>query len=80
VAYALPVIISSFLAQSMLTANLTSLALNVAFAFVGGLIAVRTVPNVGAWKLTVLGYAFQLVGILDHCSGAAVWIACTAGH
>jgi Sugar (and other) transporter len=64
VAFGLPVIISSFLAQSMLTTILASLALNLCFAFVGGLIAVRTVPKVGAWKLTVLGYAFQLAALI----------------
>jgi hypothetical protein len=64
VAFGLPVIISSFLAQSMLTTILASLALNLAFAFVGGLIAVRTVPKTGAWKPTVLGYAFQLVALI----------------
>jgi hypothetical protein len=64
VAFGLPVIISSFLAQSMLTTILASLALNLAFAFVGGLIAVRTVPKTGAWKPTVLGYAFQLAALV----------------
>jgi len=64
VAFGLPMIISSFLAQSMLTTILASLVLNLAFAFVGGLIAVRTVPKVGAWKLTVLGYAFQLLALI----------------
>ncbi|MEQ4531692.1 MAG: MFS transporter, partial [Mixta sp.] len=39
VAFGLPVIISSFLAQSMLTTILVSLALNLLFAFVGGLLA-----------------------------------------
>jgi MFS family permease len=73
VAFGLPVIISSFLAQSMLTTILASLALNLCFAFVGGLIAVRTVPKVGAWKLTVLGYAFQLVG--RPAGGAQVVLA-----
>ncbi|TDV11524.1 MFS transporter [Paraburkholderia caballeronis] len=64
VAFGLPVIISSFLAQSMLTTILASLVLNLGFAFVGGLIAVRIVPRVGAWKLTVLGYAIQLVALI----------------
>ena len=68
VAFGLPVIISSFLKQSMLTTILASLALNLCFAFVGGLIAVRTVPKVGAWKLSVLGYAFQLAA-LDRARG-----------
>ncbi|CAD6546286.1 MFS transporter [Paraburkholderia metrosideri] len=64
VAFGLPVIISSFLAQSMLTTILASLALNLGFAFVGGLIAVRIVPTVGAWKLTVLGYTLQLIALV----------------
>jgi hypothetical protein len=64
VAFGLPVIISSFLAQSMLTTILASLALNLGFAFVGGVIAVRTVPKTGAWKPTVLGYLFQLAALV----------------
>ena len=64
VAFGLPVIISSFLAQSMLTTILASLVLNLAFAFVGGLISVRIVPRVGAWKLTVIGYVMQLIALV----------------
>lgn len=64
VAFGLPVIISSFLAQSMLTTILMSLALNLLFAFTGGLLAVRFVPRFGAWKMTVLGYGFQFVALL----------------
>jgi MFS family permease len=64
VAFGLPVIISSFLAQSMLTTILASPVLNLAFAFVGGVIAVRTVPKFGAWNMTVLGYACQLVALV----------------
>ena len=64
VAFGLPVIISSFLAQSMLTTILASLVLNLAFAFVGGLISVRVVPRVGAWKLTVLGYVMQFAALI----------------
>lgn len=64
VAFGLPVIISSFLAQSMLTTILVSLALNLLFAFTGGLLAVRLVPRFGAWKMTVLGYSFQLVALV----------------
>ncbi|MCP5756858.1 MFS transporter, partial [Klebsiella pneumoniae] len=44
VAFGLPVIISSFFVQSMLTTILISLALNLLFAFVGGILAVRLVP------------------------------------
>jgi MFS family permease len=64
VAFGLPVIISSFLAQSMLTTILASLVLNLGFAFVGGVIAVRIVPKVGAWKLTVLGYVLQFIALI----------------
>ncbi|WP_042336989.1 MFS transporter [Paraburkholderia ferrariae] len=64
VAFGLPVILSSFLAQSMLTTILASLVLNLGFAFVGGLIAVRTVPRLGAWKLTVWGYAVQFAALV----------------
>jgi MFS family permease len=64
VAFGLPVIISSFLAQSMLTTILVSLALNLLFAFVGGILAVRLVPRFGAWKMTTLGYCFQFVALV----------------
>ncbi|MDE1184728.1 MFS transporter [Paraburkholderia sp.] len=64
VAFGLPVIISSFLAQSMLTTILASLVLNLGFAFVGGLIAVRTVPRFGAWNMTVVGYVFQFIALV----------------
>lgn len=64
VAFGLPVIISSFLAQSMMTTILASLALNLLFAFTGGLIAVRWVPRFGAWPMTVLGYLFQAAALI----------------
>jgi MFS family permease len=64
VAFGLPVILSSFLAQSMLTTILASLVLNLCFAFVGGVISVRIVPKVGAWKLTVLGYTLQFLALI----------------
>lgn len=64
VAFGLPVIIASFLAQTMLTTILVSLALNLLFAFVGGLIGVHLVPRTGAWKLTITGYAFQLAALV----------------
>ena len=57
VAFGLPVIISSFFVQSMLTTILISLALNLLFAFVGGLLAVRLVPRLG-------GYSCQLTALL----------------
>jgi MFS family permease len=64
VAFGLPVIISSFLAQSMMTTILASLALNLLFAFTGGLIAVRWVPTFGAWPMTVLGYLCQVAALV----------------
>jgi MFS family permease len=64
VAFGLPIIISSFLAQSMLTTILASLVLNLGFAFVGGLISVRIVPRTGAWGLTVLGYVLQFAALI----------------
>ena len=64
VAFGLPVIISSFFAQSMLTTILVSLALNLLFAFVGGILAVQLVPRLGAWKMSVTGYACQCVALL----------------
>ena len=86
VAFGLPVIIASFLAQSMLTTILVSLALNLLFAFVGGLIGVHLVPKTGAWKLTTVGYAFQLAALIGlaligkpHGGGEVVGaIACLA--
>ena len=53
VAFGLPVIISSFFVQSMLTTILISLALNLLFAFIGGLLAVRYVPRFGAWRMSL---------------------------
>ncbi|WP_179404335.1 MFS transporter [Burkholderia guangdongensis] len=64
VAFGLPVIIASFLAQGPLTTIVASLALNLAFAFVGGLIGVRAAPTVGAWKLTVFGVSLQFVSLI----------------
>jgi MFS family permease len=64
VAFGLPVILSSFLAQSMLTTIVASLVLNLGFAFVGGVISVRIVPRTGAWPLTVIGYAMQLAALI----------------
>lgn len=64
VAFGLPVIIASFLAQSMLTTILVSLALNLCFAFTGGLLGVRLVPKFGAWKMTVVGYICQLTALV----------------
>jgi len=77
--FGLPVIIASFLRQGPLTTIVASLALNLVFAFVGGLIGVRTAPTVGAWKMTVLGQSLQvasLVGLalIGH-PGSGVFVA-----
>ena len=64
VAFGLPVIISSFFVQSMLTTILISLALNLLFAFVGGILAVRPVPRFGAWRMSLAGYGCQLTALL----------------
>ncbi|MCP3710117.1 MFS transporter [Paraburkholderia sp. CNPSo 3274] len=62
--FGLPVIIASFLQQGPLTTIVASLTLNLLFAFVGGLIGVRTAPTVGAWKMTVLGHTLQFVSLI----------------
>ncbi|ALL69714.1 Major facilitator superfamily (MFS) transporter (plasmid) [Paraburkholderia caribensis MBA4] len=62
--FGLPVIITSFFAQGPLTTIVASLALNLLFAFVGGLIGVRTAPTVGAWKMTVLGHSLQFASLI----------------
>ncbi|QGZ64948.1 MFS transporter [Paraburkholderia acidisoli] len=62
--FGLPVIIASFLQQGPLTTIVAALALNLLFAFVGGLIGVRTAPTVGAWKMTVLGHSLQFVSLI----------------
>ena len=62
--FGLPVIIASFLQQGPLTTIVASLTLNLLFAFVGGLIGVRTAPTVGAWKMTALGHTLQFVSLI----------------
>lgn len=59
VAYGLPVIIASFLAQGPLTTITASLVLNLGFAVTGGLLGIRWARS-GAWRMTVLGFAVQL--------------------
>jgi MFS family permease len=79
--FGLPVIITSFFQQGPLTTIVAALALNLAFAFVGGLIGVRTAPTVGAWKMTVLGHALQFASLIGLAligkpgSGALVVVA-----
>ncbi|WP_321945190.1 MFS transporter [Paraburkholderia sp. J10-1] len=62
--FGLPVIIASFFQQGPLTTIVASLTLNLLFAFVGGLIGVRTAPTVGAWKMTALGHTLQFVSLI----------------
>ncbi|WP_186252061.1 MFS transporter [Burkholderia gladioli] len=77
IVYGLPVILASFLKQGPLTTIVAALALNLLFAFVGGLIGVRTAASIGAWKMTVAGVALQfasLIGLalIGKPSGAAL--------
>ncbi|MDF7661952.1 MFS transporter [Erwiniaceae bacterium L1_54_6] len=64
IAFGLPIIVSTLFQQSMLTTILVSLALNLFFAFTGGLAAVRLVPRFGARAMSIAGYACQLVALL----------------
>jgi MFS family permease len=64
VAFGLPIILSSFFAQSMFSTILVSLALNLLFALTGGLLAVRLVPTLGARSMSIAGYSAQLVALL----------------
>ncbi|WP_322101568.1 MFS transporter [Paraburkholderia sp. J41] len=77
--FGLPVIIASFLKQGPLTTIVAALALNLLFAFVGGLIGVRTAPTVGAWKMTVLGHSLQFVSLIGLAlighPGSGVFVA-----
>ncbi|HFL1538731.1 TPA: MFS transporter [Enterobacter asburiae] len=41
-----------------------AVAFGLLFAFVGGLLAVRYVPRFGAWRMSLAGYACQLVALL----------------
>jgi hypothetical protein len=64
IVFGLPVIIASFFHQGPLTTIVAALALNLAFAFVGGLIGVKTAPTIGAWKMTVLGHTLQAASLI----------------
>ncbi len=64
IVFGLPVIIASFFKQGPLTTIVAALALNLLFAFVGGLIGVRTAATVGAWKMTVLGVSLQFAALI----------------
>jgi MFS family permease len=79
--FGLPVIIAGFFQQGPLTTIVAALALNLVFAFVGGLIGVWTAPTVGAWKMTLLGHTLQFVSLIGLAligkpgSGALVVVA-----
>ncbi|MFC7344088.1 MFS transporter [Saccharopolyspora griseoalba] len=64
VAYGLPVIIASILAQGDLNTISASLVLNLVFAVTGGLLGMRLANAVGAWKLTFGGFAVQLAALV----------------
>ncbi|WEY40638.1 MFS transporter [Paraburkholderia sp. SUR17] len=64
IVYGLPVILASFLKQGPLTTIVAALALNLLFAFVGGLIGVRFVSRFGAWKMTAVGHALQFASLI----------------
>lgn len=64
VAFGLPVIISTFLAQGDLTTIVASLLLNAGFAFTGGLVGISASRRFGAWWMTLLGFGLQLVAFV----------------
>ena len=58
-------------------------ALNLLFAFVGGLLAVRLVPRLGAWKMSLAGYSCQVaalrgLALIGRPHGAGEGIAAVA--
>ena len=64
VAYGLPVIISSLLAQGALTTITASLALNLVFAVTGGFLGIRLAGRIGAWQPALVGFAIQLASLV----------------
>jgi MFS family permease len=77
VAFGLPIIVSTLLAQGSLTTILSSLALNLAFALTGGLLGIRWADRRGAWPMMALGFGLQLVavvvlGVIGTPSGTAL--------
>ncbi|WP_235877721.1 MFS transporter [Saccharopolyspora karakumensis] len=64
VAYGLPVIIASILAQGALNTISASLVLNLVFAVTGGVLGIRLANRVGAWKLTFVGFSVQLASLV----------------
>lgn len=87
IAYGLPVIIASFLAQNALTTIIASLLLNLAVAVPAGVFGTRVVHVLGAWRMTVVGFAIQfaalvvlaLVGTPSGTLGAVVALAALGG-
>lgn len=64
VAFGLPVIISAFLAQGELTTIVSALALNLVFAFTGGMLGIGWSRRHGAWRMTLIGFGLQLVAFV----------------
>ncbi|MEV5535518.1 MFS transporter [Saccharopolyspora shandongensis] len=64
VAYGLPIIIASILAQGALNTITASLVLNLVFAVTGGLLGIRLANTAGAWKMTFIGFAVQLASMV----------------
>lgn len=68
VAFGLPVIISTFLAQGDLTTIVASLALNLGFAFTGGMVGISASRRFGAWWMTLIGFGLQLIAFVTLAS------------
>ncbi|RKT82458.1 Predicted arabinose efflux permease, MFS family [Saccharopolyspora antimicrobica] len=64
VAYGLPIIIASILAQGALNTITASLVLNLVFAVTGGFLGIRLANKAGAWRMTFLGFAVQLTSLV----------------
>ncbi|WP_040584566.1 MFS transporter [Segniliparus rugosus] len=64
VAFGLPVIIATFLAQGELTTIVAALVLNLAFAFTGGMLGIGWSRSRGAWRMTLIGFGLQLVAFV----------------
>ncbi|ADG99128.1 major facilitator superfamily MFS_1 [Segniliparus rotundus DSM 44985] len=64
VAFGLPVILAAFLSQGELTTILFALVLNLGFAFTGGMLGIGWSRRFGAWRMTLAGFALQLVAFL----------------
>nr|WP_246331322.1 MFS transporter [Saccharopolyspora hordei] len=64
VAYGLPIIIASILAQGALNTITASLVLNLVFAVTGGLLGIRLANAAGAWTMTFSGFAVQFASLV----------------